>query len=369
LRRSEAEKTARYVKDQFACDEEEENDDLRAGVEPDVRDVDWQMSHRAIFDDNQRQGLDDPRSGSFVPHVDITELFILIRELVAMGYWKEQEAMTMSGGTPDGMPAYAMRVTYTDNRNGDMKHEVNGFPSWPMGVVLMREAFLEHDFEAVAKLIQLFAKIAELVLRTPQGVIRYLMGAPLYYDTMSAVGFHPPRPGLTDEGLVFCTHFPYVPRILGLSDIELCGPDAWSRISGAVARNMLLSVRISRLNEGGRDFAKESLQNMRSLTVLQGPCLEKYDQPRTASILKGHAQDEAPPGPSTERAPKQTRFSRTDDDDPADHDPAKIRREATQWGSIRTWEKKRTPLQSKTQAETCPRLRGRRVLDGFDDCG
>jgi hypothetical protein len=175
--------------------------------------------------------------------------------------------------------------------------------------MLIQEAFAEYDFQDVAVLVRLFTKIAELVLRTPQGVVRYLMGAPLYYNTTHAAGVDPPCPGITDEGFFPTMLLPYMPRVLGISDIELCAPDVRSRIKVAVARNSQLAARVDQLTEEGATYVKESLQNTRCRTVLQAPRIKKHEEPqRTTSILQGRAG---------ERPLRHPHFS----DDPEVHSP------------------------------------------------
>jgi hypothetical protein len=94
----------------------------------------------------------------------------------------------------------------------------------------MREAFVEYDFQEVADLIRLLTQVAALVLQTPQGIVRCLMGAPLYRDTMLVAGEGPICPGVTDEDFFPSLLLPYLPHVLGLSDIELFGPDVRSKI-------------------------------------------------------------------------------------------------------------------------------------------
>jgi hypothetical protein len=116
------------------------------------------------------------------------------------------------------------------------------------------------------------------------------MGVPLYYDIMNVVGRGPLCPGVTDEEFFPSLLLPYLPLVLGLSDIELRGPDVRSKIKGAVARNRQLAARIDTLAEDGANYGEESLQNMRCKTVLQAARFRRRDEPQlTTSILRRHA--------------------------------------------------------------------------------
>jgi hypothetical protein len=160
--------------------------------------------------------------------------------------------MTKSDGRDaKGKIMCEMRKTRARKDFGEWKHATGGLPEWPMGVMLVQEAFKEYDFQEVATLILLFTKIAALVLQTPQGVVRCLMGARLYYDATNVVGGDPLCPGVTDEDMFPSLLLPYLPRVLGLSDIELCGPDVRSEIKGAVARDRQLAARIDQLTQEG----------------------------------------------------------------------------------------------------------------------
>jgi hypothetical protein len=103
----------------------------------------------------------------------------------------------------------------------------------------------------------------------------YLMGAPLYHDTEMVVGSEPMRPGVTRADFFPSVFLPYLPRILGLNDIDLCGPEVRSMIIAAASRNRKLAARIAQLSEQARNFVKKSLENLRIRTVLQPPRLRK----------------------------------------------------------------------------------------------
>jgi hypothetical protein len=104
------------------------------------------------------------------------------------------------------------------------------------------------------------------------------MGAPLYHDAEMVVGGEPSYPGVARADFFPSVFLPYMPRILGLYDIDLCGPEARSLIIAAVARNQKLAAQIAQLSEKGRDFANKSLKNLRIRTALQPPRLTKQDE-------------------------------------------------------------------------------------------
>jgi hypothetical protein len=116
-----------------------------------------------------------------MPYPDIVELFDIVRQLHAVGCWRKQGDVNKLGGRDaKGKIMCEMRRTYAENQDGAWQYVTDGLPEWPAGVMLIREAFNDYDFQEVATLIRLFTKLAELVLRTTQGVVRCFVGAPLY---------------------------------------------------------------------------------------------------------------------------------------------------------------------------------------------
>jgi hypothetical protein len=53
---------------------------------------------------------------------------------------------------------------------------VTTLPAWPYRLVPMQYAASAGEYEDLAELVKIFAQISGLVLRTPQGVYRYLAG-------------------------------------------------------------------------------------------------------------------------------------------------------------------------------------------------
>jgi hypothetical protein len=84
----------------------------------------------------------------------------------------------------------------------------------------MQYAARAGEREDVAELIEIFAQISALVLRTPQGACRYLSGAPLRFNTLALVGQVGVGPGVPSGPFAFLAEcFPYLPRVMGLEDI------------------------------------------------------------------------------------------------------------------------------------------------------
>jgi hypothetical protein len=98
VRRSEAERTAQIVKDQLARNKTEEDAKRLLGAEPETGNEDWQTTRRAIFDTFQCQVLDTMHPNDVMPFSDIVELFVILRQLQAMGCWARQDDMNKSGG-------------------------------------------------------------------------------------------------------------------------------------------------------------------------------------------------------------------------------------------------------------------------------
>jgi hypothetical protein len=137
------------------------------------------------------------------------------------------------------------------------------------------------------------------------------MGAPVYHDAEMVVGGEPWCPGVKRGDFFPSTFLPYLPRILSLNDIDLCGPEARSMIITAALRNRELAARISQLSEQGRDFVKESLENLRIRTVLQSPRLRQPEEyVETTSIYRTVSR-------SVDRPDRRPRFS----DDPVASQP------------------------------------------------
>jgi hypothetical protein len=178
-----------------------------------------------------------------------------------------------------------VRRTYITNENGAWKHAQN-LSQWPHGLVPLQFAATDHDRRRLAELMRLIIRAADLVLRTPQGVRRYLVGAPLCFDNISRAEAGLPCPGLTNGAFVFPTmYFPYLSYVLGVDDIDLCSEDAWATVDAASRHAMQLTGIIARDNNERSEYVKDSLQNLCRLTVPIGPNLLQYRKPWGSPIL------------------------------------------------------------------------------------
>jgi hypothetical protein len=173
---------------------------------------------------------------------------------------------------------FQMCRAHTSNDVGAWRAVEIGFQEWPKGVVLVQEAYEDYNFREVAELIKMLTKVAEVILRTHMGIMRYLVGAPLYHDAEMVVGSEPRCPGVTRADFFPSMVLPYMLHILGLNGIDLCGPEARSMIKTAASRDQKSAAWIAQLSEQGRYFVKESLKNLRIRTVLQPPRLTKQEE-------------------------------------------------------------------------------------------
>jgi hypothetical protein len=163
----------------------------------------------------------------------------------------------------------------------------NGFPAWPTDVALIQEAYEDRSFQEVGELITMLTSVAEIILRNLMGLMRYLMGAPLYHDTETLVGSEPYCPCVAKYDFFPSMLLPYLPRILHLSDIDLRGPEARSLIAQAASRIRQLAIRIEQISDTEHHFVECSLRNLRTRTMLQPPRLTRQGEPEeTTSIIR-----------------------------------------------------------------------------------
>jgi hypothetical protein len=279
--RGEEMKAARMIAEQLSRNKHDADQNLRQGGDFGPEDADWQTRRRAVFDSNLCRQLDVLQPETAMPRDDVIEL-------LAKGYWEKQEEMGVTDGRGyDDKSRIRMCETHTTNDFWAWRAVKLGFPEWPMGVVLVQEANDDCNFQEVAELIQMLAKVAEIIFRTPTGIMRYLMGASLYHDTEMAVGSEPICPGVTRADFFPSMFLQYMPRVLGLYDVDLCGPEARSLIITAASHNRKLAAWIAQLSEKGRNFVKKSLKNLGIRTALQPPRLTKQEErEETTSIYR-----------------------------------------------------------------------------------
>jgi hypothetical protein len=305
-------KAERMIADQIARNKHVADRKLREGGDFGPEDVDWQHSRRAIFDSILCRRRDVLQLETAMPREDVIELFRVLRMLETKGYWERQEEMIATEGRGyDDRSRVRMCKTNTANDFGVWRTVEQGLPEWPLGAALIQEAFERCDFQEVEELVQMFTKVAEIILRTSVGTMRYLMGAPLYHDTEMVVGSEPSCPSVTWNDFFPSLLLPYMPRIPGLHDIDLCGPEARSLGATAASHNQKMAARIAPLAEQGYHFASCSSNNLRIRTVLQPPRLTTQEEhEETTSIYRTLSR-------SVDRPARHPRFS----DDPVGSQP------------------------------------------------
>jgi hypothetical protein len=161
--------------------------------------------------------------GLFVPVNDVRELLTLFRRLSSKDFFLEQATFAESGGEEVSTQEQLRAMCETDIMLSlGVWENVGALPAWPYGLVQMQRAAKVNEFEELADLITVLTDIAGLVLRTPQGAVRYLTGAALRYNTALLDQEARGTVGATQEGFTFpAESIPYLPRILGLEDVDV----------------------------------------------------------------------------------------------------------------------------------------------------
>jgi hypothetical protein len=110
-------------------------------------------------------------------------------------------------------------------------------PIWPLGATLIQYCFINNEWQNLADVLDLFIRTAQAVLRTKEGAYAYLVGSPMYHNTLALKLPAGHGPGITKDEFVFpIERFPYLPHILGINDIDLCGPNLAEIVDNAAQR-------------------------------------------------------------------------------------------------------------------------------------
>jgi hypothetical protein len=320
-----AAKTARLVAELVA-----RNLVIDADILQDGSDQRREKAVRAIMDGNLCRNLED-ESGLFMPADDVKELIMIFRALNAGHFWDNQEKMERFWRSK-GVQLYDLCRTNMANDQGVWVC-VNSLPVWPRGLVDLQIFARIGRFTVLATTMQWLIWAARTVLRSPNGARRYLVGAELYFNTLTLNIPAGVGPGITAGEFVFPTErLPYLLHILGLEDIDLCGEDA-TTVVDAAARKQLQFILVLSTNMVESEFVRVAPNNLRRNTVPIDPDVVRQRPPwrraaLTAPAAPGLASDGVqhpmgqastpPPSPSTpvQRALEKTRFAEPEDDVP-----------------------------------------------------
>jgi hypothetical protein len=87
-----------------------------------------------------------------MPRDDVIDLFHTLRLLEAKGYWEKQEEMSATDGRGyDDKSRNRMCQTHTTCDFGAWRAVKFGLPQWPMGAILVQEAYDDCNFLEVAE--------------------------------------------------------------------------------------------------------------------------------------------------------------------------------------------------------------------------
>jgi hypothetical protein len=143
-----------------------------------------------------------------------------------------------------------------------------------MGLVAMQLHVGDGDYEDVAALIRLRAKIAKLIFETEWGRYRYLMGAALFHDTAGLFSREEIGIGVTSGPFMLpVVGMPYLPRVLRLNDVDLCREDANNIIDGRVRFNEELAGVIAAEDNDDTGLVAQSLADLACTNVPIDPLI------------------------------------------------------------------------------------------------
>jgi hypothetical protein len=132
-------------------------------------------------------------------------------------------------------------ISFTHGVWGD----VSTLPGWPWGNLAVNRSVIINDYAETADLLEALAMIAELVLQSNVGRVRYLLGAPLAKDTRRLVAA-----GIAGTFVAHGYFFipllamPYLPRILRVLSSDMNDADAAAKLAAGVKSHMDLVRRI-----------------------------------------------------------------------------------------------------------------------------
>jgi hypothetical protein len=182
--------------------------------------------------------------------VVLTDLIVLR----ALGYFDDQQEFELSQGiSSEGEQEFAMQPVQINNPLGAWG-DVTEIPNWPMGCIIVMSAFDNGDWGRMGETMLHILNVAKAVLRTRAGVTAYLKGEPLFQDTARLNLPAGTGPENADGDWMFpCLQFPYLTHVLGLQDIDLCGPDLEYNLNeGAKSALQWVDAIRCELEDGGK---------------------------------------------------------------------------------------------------------------------
>jgi hypothetical protein len=133
---------------------------------------------------------------------DVKELIGYFRNLASRGFWNDRRKYEQSGGKgPNADQVCDVCPMDIHNEMGFWAH-VQTAPDWPMGLMPSQFCAMGSDWASFSELLTMIIRIAQSVLRSPDGARAYLAGAPLFFNTF---GLNMPAgqgPGVTAEEFV-----------------------------------------------------------------------------------------------------------------------------------------------------------------------
>jgi hypothetical protein len=187
-----------------------------------------------------------------------------------------------------------------------IRAHINSVPDWPMGQTHLQFYAHDNDWPNLSQVFILIVRIAQSVLRSPNGACAYLAGAPLFDDTL---GLNLPAGvahGITSEEVVLPTEsFPYLVHVLGLQDIHVCGSDATEVVDRSAREAIeMAALFYTELNDTSA-FAEGAIENMSPRTMPVAPEMlsVRSSWKKNKIPQAGTEPDLAPDAPETIVAP------------------------------------------------------------------
>jgi hypothetical protein len=183
-----------------------------------MRSDNWISAHGAILDGSFAK---DDRIPPEHAKIEIQEMIALR----ALDYFTDQLEFELTDGeNKDGVREFIMQPMVVNNHNGKWDEIVN-VPNWPMGSVTIMSAFEGGEWIRMADAMIHLVAIAKTILRAREGAAAYFKGGALFHDTMQLDLPEGDVQERTDGDRFF--HYDqmlYLTHVLGLHDVDLCGP-------------------------------------------------------------------------------------------------------------------------------------------------
>jgi hypothetical protein len=146
---------------------------------------------------------------------------------------------------PDDGPIVYKLAQEKSNFTHGVWNDIGALSKWPWGNLCLHRSALGGDDVEIADLLEAIAKIAEKVLQSPMGRIRYLLGLPLTEDTQRLVSTSIAGSFLA-RGYFFLPllAMPYLPHVLRVLSGDMNDDNADAKLAAGVACNLELVRRI-----------------------------------------------------------------------------------------------------------------------------